>query len=123
MLGRLVAQWRYRVARLRRVAIGICSQNESVESEEAWLCAIRIRILTFLLRRYGGLAGSGLPERTAGRPRAVRRETFCVVAGPVYHGPREVAKMRSLLDHVQAANRRCVRRWRLFSAGKGNIPM
>ena len=114
MLGRLVAQWRWRVTRLRRVALGIRCQSESVESEEPWLCAIRIRILTFLLKRYGGLAGRELPERTAPRSRAVVRETFCVVADPVYHGPREVAKMRSLLDRVHAANRRRVRRWRLW---------
>ena len=114
MLGWLVAQWRWRVTQLRRVAIGIRCQGESVESEEPWLCAIRIRILTFLLKRYGGLCGRELPERTAPRSRAVLRETFCVVADPVYHGPREVAKMRSVLDRVRAANRRRVRRWRLW---------
>ena len=114
MLGWLVARWRWRVTRLRRVAIGIHCQSESIESEEPWLCAIRIRILTFLLKRYGELAGSELPEWTAPQSRAVVRETFCIVADPVYHGPREVAKIRSLLDRVHAANRRRVRRWRLW---------
>ena len=110
----LVAQWRWRVTRLRRMATGVCCQGESVESEEAWLCAIRIRILTFLLKRYGEFAGIEQPERTAPRSRAVVRETFCVVADPVYHGPRDVVKIRSLLDRVHAANRRRVRRWRLW---------
>ena len=114
MLGWLVAQWRWRVTRLRRVVIGMRCQRESVESEEAWLCAIRIRVLTFLLKRYGGIAGSELPEWTARRSQAVVRETFCVVADPVYHGPREVARIRSLLDRLHAANRRRVWRWRLW---------
>ena len=114
MLGWLVAQWRWRVTRLRRVAMAVCCQGVSVESEEAWLCAIRIRILTFLLKRYGEVTGFDLPERTAPRSRAVVRVTFCVVADPVYHGPRDVAKIRSLLDRVHAGNRRRVRRWRLW---------
>ena len=89
-------------------------QGESVESEDAWLWAIRIRILTILIKQYGEVTGIGHPKRTAPRPRAVVRETFCVVGDPIYHGPRDAATIRSLLDRMYATNRRTVRRWRLW---------
>lgn len=114
MLGRLVAHWRLRVERLRREVVEDCLEGESVESEEAWLWAIRIRILTFLIKRYGMQVDVRRPLRTVPRQPTVVRETFCIVAHPVYCGPREVAEIRSLLDRVHVANRRRVRRWRLW---------
>ena len=74
----------------------------------------RIRILTFLIKRYGADASNKRPLRIAPRPPAMVRETFCIVDDPIYHGPRDAAKIRSLLDCMYATNRRTVRRWRLW---------
>ena len=112
MLGRLVTHWRWRVERLRREVVEVRRKGESVESEEAWLWAIRIRILTLLIKRYGMEADVRRPVRPVPAQPAVVRETFCIVANPVYHGPRDAAKIRSLLDRMYATNRRRVRRWR-----------
>lgn len=114
MFERLVAHWRWRVERLRCEAVEVRRKGESVESEEAWLWAIRIRILTLLIKRYGMEADVRRPVRPVPARPAVVRETFCIVADPVYHGPRDAANIRSLLDRMYATNRRRVRRWRLW---------
>ena len=117
MLDRLMAHWRWRVERLRREAVEVRRKGESVESEEAWLWAIRIRILTVLIKRYGMVGDIERPLRPVPARPALVRETFCIVADPVYHGPRDAAKIRSLLDRMYATNRRRVRRvrrWRLL---------
>jgi hypothetical protein len=81
-----------------------------------WLYAIRVRVLSFLLARYGEAGPApGEPAGTGEqgtRPEPARR-TYCIVEKPQYHPPRAYALLAATLRDVARCNA-AARRWRFW---------
>jgi hypothetical protein len=106
--ARLIVEWTLRRARLRGRAADPLQAH-------AWLLSIRIRILSFLLARYGPGAAS---ERLIPGPRAYLRQvspvTFCIVEAPAESPPRPRRLLAPKLREIARCNAASRRRWRFW---------
>jgi hypothetical protein len=75
------------------------SLERSGRHPQAWLWRIRLRILTFLLSRYGHRRPAAPPRAPRPVPRAVNR---LQVEGP---SPRSAASLRTALERIAQLNR------------------
>jgi hypothetical protein len=90
-LANLIIDWARRRAHLRR---------QAEDASLAWLCLIRIRILSFLLSRYDEPIPT--PPRSPGS--FAPPTTFCIVPEPADHPPRRAPLLGALLRRISQSN-------------------
>jgi hypothetical protein len=105
----LVRKWRRRLVRLR-------NDGATAVSGRPWLLAIRIRILTFLIVRYGDRAVQEIRAEPP-RPRSAP-PSWPLAFDPAVRAdgpePRLGASMRRLLREVRRCNLASRPRWRFW---------
>jgi hypothetical protein len=109
MLARLVHEWRQRLTRLRRAA-------SDPDQPAPWLCAIRVRILTFLIGRYAARVpheGPAPPPPSRPGPRPIWPPPFDAIIRADGPPPRESAVIRGLLRDIHRLNQ-ARPRWRFW---------
>jgi len=105
-LARLLREWRDRLFRLRAV-------GTQAAPEIAWLVAIRVRILTFLLARYEPVEHEPEPPEPDGAPPAPL-EPFCAVDNPQGPPPRRGPEISPVLRDIRRCNAESRPRWRFW---------
>jgi hypothetical protein len=105
--AQLLIEWALRRVQLRRLA------SEDVAGP-GWIYAIRVRILSFLLARYGEtpVERPRPSERRRARPEPPPR-TYCIVKEPRYNPPRATGQLTAIMRDVARCNADS-RRWRFW---------
>ena len=94
----LLIEWR---ARLRQW------QGVAADPSQVWLASIRVRILSFLIRRYAEAAESAKSDRVlpaSPLPTPKRAWTICEVVVPDGPPPRSADDLRTLLLDIRRCN-------------------
>ncbi len=106
----LIGHWRSRLARYHSVLA------DDPRDSQAWLYHVRVRILGFLMRRYGdGAAGAAVHRALPARAtQMVYRPTLCLLDPSDDHAPRDRARLARTLRAIHRSNTESAdrRRWR-----------